>query len=382
MEVNPSVIKWAMDWNDLTVDDLKPAFPKINEWLDGTKQPTFKQLEKLATKTHTIVPHFFAESIPDVRLQIADFRTPSGSAPKDPSPELFETIDEMLYRQGWMSDSFKDLGYSTVELVGHLDSNKDVDPREAASYLNRFLGLNKNWATIEARNTDEAVRYLRRAIEASRISVAIAGYAGGNTRRLFDVSEFRGFVLADEYAPLIFVNGRDAKTAQLFTLAHELAHLALGHTGLLDSPEDTLSAIGNEGFCDKVAAEFLMPADVVIRIAEEESNPEKALMTLRARARTSTLASLRRLRELDLVDENRFWALYNAHVKNRMVVEPRKSGSGDYYITKSSNLGQLFTDAVFTGVKTGKLLYSDAYKLTGMHAQAFANYYQRKGYAL
>lgn len=382
MEVNPSIIKWAMDWNNLTTDDLKPAFPKIDEWLDGTRQPTFKQLEKLAVKTHTIVPHFFAESIPDVRLQIADFRTPSGSAPKNPSPELFETIDVMLYRQGWMSDSFKDLGYGTVELVGHFNSIEDVDPSEAASYLNRFLGLHKNWAAIEAHSADEAVRHLRRAIEASRISVAIAGYAGGNTRRLFDVSEFRGFVLADEYAPLIFVNGRDAKTAQLFTLAHELAHLALGHTGLLNSPKDVLDADGHEDFCDKVAVEFLMPADVVIRIAEEESDSEKALATLRARTRTSTLASLRRLRELDIIDESRFWALYNTHVKNKAAIKPRKSGNGDYYTTKGSNLGQLFTDAVFAGVKTGRLLYADAYKLTGMHAQVFANYYQRKGYAL
>lgn len=194
--------------------------------------------------------------------------------------------------------------------------------------------------------------------------------------------EFRGFVLSDAYAPLVFVNGRDAKSAQLFTLVHELAHLALGETGLLDSVGDVVSSMGGEKFCDKVAAEFLMPADIVVRIFEEKGNAAVALKAIHSRTRASMFASLRRLRELDLISEKEFWRLYGSHITNQPVPERRKSSDGNFHNTKGSNLGQLFTDAVYIAVKTGRLLYSDAYKLTGMRGKAFSNYFERKGYVL
>lgn len=128
MKVNPAVLQWALDWNGLSEDDLRSAFPKLEEWLKGDTQPTIKQLERFARRTHTLLPYFFADSLPDVRLQIADFRTPDGETPTNPSPELFETIDEMLFRQGWMGDTFADLGYDPVPLIGRFDK-RGVTPR-------------------------------------------------------------------------------------------------------------------------------------------------------------------------------------------------------------------------------------------------------------
>ena len=92
-----------------------------------------------------------------------------------------------------------------------------------------------------------------------RVIVVVNGVVGNNTHRRLNVDEFRGFVLIDEYAPLIFINGADGKAAQMFTLAHELAHIWFGVSAAFDL--QTLQPANNEVevACNLVAAEFLVP---------------------------------------------------------------------------------------------------------------------------
>ena len=127
--------------------------------------------------------------------------------------------------------------------------------------MRRTLGLGDGWAR-EVPTWQEAVGELRRRIESLGIMAVINGVVGNNTHRKLDVEEFRGFALTDRHAPLIFVNGADAKSAQMFTLAHELAHVWLGPEGESISGFEGIFPGDSriEKFCDQAAAEFLVPA--------------------------------------------------------------------------------------------------------------------------
>lgn len=176
---------------------------------------------------HVDLFDLYSPAIPNHGMRIADFRTPDGAGVIDPGPDLYDTIEIEKRRQDWMRDYFIDIERKPIAFVRSW-KGKATDMTNAlaiADAMHAFLDLDKNWAA-KTKDPEEAVGVLRQAIEDKGISVAINGVVGDNTHRGLDVQELRGFVLSDEYAPLVFINGNDAKGAQLLTMVHELCHLA------------------------------------------------------------------------------------------------------------------------------------------------------------
>jgi len=145
--------------------------------------------------------------------------------------------------------------------------------------------------------------------------------------------EFRGFALSDKYAPLIFINSKDAKAAQLFTLAHELVHIWLGLSGVSNLVLTRSPDIEIERFCNKVAAELLVPIEE-LKAAWADNAGAADKITLTARQfRVSSLVILRRLYDAGYLTYEAFQQLYTAEMMQFNQVATNKEGGGDFYRT-------------------------------------------------
>ena len=107
--------------------------------------------------------------------------------------------------------------------------------------------------------TDALRRFIEQA-ENLGVLVMVNGVVGNNNnRRKLNPNEFRGFALVDDLAPLIFVNGADTKNGQMFTVAHELAHIWLGQSALSNTTAVTVPANRVECWCHQAATKVLEP---------------------------------------------------------------------------------------------------------------------------
>jgi Zn-dependent peptidase ImmA (M78 family) len=220
---------------------------------------------------------------------------------------------------------------------------------------------------------------MERKIEQVGILVVVSSIVGNNTRRKLDPNEFRGFVLVDEYAPLVFVNGADGKAAQMFTLAHELAHVWLGSSAAFDLRELQPSDDRTEQMCNRVAAEFLVPAEELRAFWPFIGLGTDRYQRIARRFKISEIVAARRALDLRLITRPQFFDFYQAYEDRERRMSGQESESGDFYATQNLRVGRRFGQAVARAAKEGRLLYAEAFQLTGLHGKTFDRYAESLG---
>ncbi len=379
--VSPQVVQWARERAHLDIEVLMSRFPKLPQWERGEVQPTFKQLEDFARATHVPFGFLFLPEPPRIALPITDFRTLGHPYAGSASPELLDTIYAMQRRQGWLRETRMECEAEPLIFVG--SARLDDDPAAIGREMRLFLDLEDGWAN-RVRTWKEAVSALRGMIEAQGVLAVINGVVGNNTHRKLNVAEFRGFALCDDHAPLIFVNGADTKSAQMFTLAHELAHLWLGAegSGLSGFPGIFPEGGAIEAFCNKAAAEFLVP-EAELRDWWPEVQREAAPFEILARRfKVSPIVIGRRAMDLRLVDRQHFLDFYEAYTRQERRQKQVGGGGGDFYNNQNARVGSLFAVQVIRAAKEGRIGFKQAYDLTGLQGGAFQEYARRLGMEL
>ncbi|MFQ5472095.1 MAG: ImmA/IrrE family metallo-endopeptidase, partial [Dehalococcoidia bacterium] len=292
VSVSADVLRWALERTSRSVDDLTPRFPRLARWLTGEGRPTLRQLEDFARATHTPFGFFFLPEPPVERVPIPDFRTIRSETLRRPSPDLLDTIYLCQQRQEWYRDYVRVAAEEPFPFVGSAKPSDDIvsvadEMRDALAFDLEERRQIRTW-------TDALGRFIEQADHLG-ILVMVSGVVGSNNRRRLDPQEFRGFALADPLAPLVFINGADTRAGQMFTLAHELAHLWVGESALTDIEPRSAPSDAVENWCNRVAAELLVPLAVVRQEYRRNAPLRKELDRLARRFKVSTLVILRRI---------------------------------------------------------------------------------------
>jgi Zn-dependent peptidase ImmA (M78 family) len=368
VNVKPELLRWAVDRSGLSIGEYSD---EVKAWLKGEKRPTHSKLEEFARRAMVPFGYLFLQQPPNEELPVPDYRTRTDKGVRQPSPNLIETIFEMQTRQDWMREYLVEEGHGELLFVGSAAVGEPIKP--LAQRIRTALRLAENWADGQS-NWESALRYLREQVEEAGILIFVNGIVGNNTQRALDPEEFQGFVLVDRIAPLIFVNGADFKVAQMFTIAHELAHVWVGQSALFELVATDPADNEIEKYCNAVAAEFLVPADRLKQAWPNAASGDSVFTTLAQLFKVSPIVIARRAKDLRVITNDEFFSFYHRYMTRERKKQEEQVTGGDFWKNQGPRLGRRFGRAVIAAAQEGRLSYSDAYALTRLYGKSFDKY--------
>ena len=264
-------------------------------------------------------------------------------------------------RQDWYRDFARLEGEEPLPFVGSATPASTVE--STAERMRTVLGIDLEERRMLPTWTDALRSFIEQA-DALGVLVMTSRIVGNNTHRKLEPDEFHGFALADDLTPLVFVNGSDSKAAQMFTLAHELAHIWLGESALSDIELVSAPSHAIEAWCNRVAAELLLPLASLrdeIRVSDDLSHE---ITRLARHYKVSTLVVLRRILDIGALDRDTLALAYRREV-NRLREMPARGG-GNFHPTLKSRVGRRFGHALVTSTLGGRTSFSESFRLLGI----------------
>lgn len=248
--IKPEILTWARKsagyktlFDAAAKLDVKPE--KLTAWEAGQDSPTIVQLRKIAEVYKRPIAVFYLPAVPKDVDVLHDFRILQGNKAGEYSPSLTYEIRRAYHRREKAIELYDALGESpsAVQLKAKLADDVDKLSELIRGFLNVSLQKQESWKTPY-----DSLNGWKSAIESKEILVFQASKIA--------VAEMRGFSIAIQPLPVIVLNSADSAYARIFTLLHELVHIALATDGVctLDSKSEKI-----EIFCNAVAGATLLP---------------------------------------------------------------------------------------------------------------------------
>jgi Zn-dependent peptidase ImmA (M78 family)/DNA-binding XRE family transcriptional regulator len=368
--ITPELARWARERRNFSREAIAKKMNvtegAVEAWESGVgPRPTIRQARILADKLSVPLGYLYLSAPPTESLPIPDLRTVAGAPPRKPSPDFLEVLDDVLRKQHWYREYLKSEDAAPLEFIGrHIPED---DPEIIAADIRDTLDISDH-VRRQSRSWESFLTELVRLAEGARILVLRSGIVGSNTHRTLDVEEFRGFAISDSLAPLVFINATDYKAAQIFTLAHELAHLWIGQSGV-SNPDYALRSTQQQHAidrqCDKIAAEVLVPREGFLERWSTRRPLDDNIQNLAVRYRVSAFVILRRAYELGRIDSDLYGDYYR-----ELLERSRSRGTddgGDFHKTLLSRNSSTLTTLLVVAAAEGRIPPREAASLLNIH---------------
>ena len=329
----------------------------VAEWERGDSLPTWSQVTKLSKIYNVPELLFFSDKPLEKQKVIPDYRV---GVNQESDEKIKKLINLVVTRQKWLERCLKEGGSTQNQLQG---SGRNLEsPRQLADLIREKLKVDiTEFKKISGRK--DALNYLIEKAETQGIFV-------GKTvsYHKIEVEDMRGLFISHDYCPFIILNRRDARAAQIFSFVHELAHY-FRRSDAISNTLDFRSTSGNinpeERFCNKVAAELLLPENEFTKVFYDKLDID-AVSDL---YKVSKIFIFYRLKELGKIRKGSERALEDEIQKEmqenlRMKAEREKAQSGGNYTNamRDSN-GSLFNRIVYKSYTENKIGYVEASNL-------------------
>ena len=367
ISVNPQVLRWARTSLGLSQEEVAQRMNKkateVDTWERGEASPTYIQLEKLAYKIYKRpIALFFFPEVPEEEIIEQEFRTLPEDALLSIPPWMRYLLRKAKVLQLNLDELYGGVNPAKRRILHDLDFVPSIAATDMAKQVRTYLGI--ELAQQQAwKNTEDALKHWREVLEECGVFVFKDTFNPPRRKKVgTDDIPFSGFCLYDPDFPIIYVNNNNAKSRQIFTLFHELAHLLM-HTGGIDTRQANYieHMTGDdkriEMLCNLFAAEFLVPSHNFEAHLAGISIDDRAIEDWASLYCVSRETILRRLLDQGRVNQQ----YYEQKVQQWSMERTRGGGmGGNYYLTKGVYLGERYIEIVFSHYHQGHISMEQA----------------------
>lgn len=376
LQLSVDTLSWAAASTGYSLPEFAHFLYKTERTANNIAQGklTVEQVKKFSEKAKVPFGFLFLDTPPkdyQPDTNFVDFRTVNHR--KLLSDDFKKTLRDVEHKQTWYKNYLTSIDANKLPFVGKFSNRKMISNEAVANDIRDTLKLN----SLKAKDTDDYFSALSQACENAGILIFKNSIVINATKKPLNVQEFRGFVITDEYAPCIFINGADSKNANIFTLAHELSHLWLGESGVSDTCVDAENI--SEAKCNAIAALVLVPVnDFIKQWNNTNDNAREKIKALNRHFKVSELVIARMALTQNKISRD----LYNqiseetetAWQRNKEKIKGRDSKTiiPPHIIVPIRN-SKTITNKVIELVKSNKMMPSEAAILLNKSAATIGN---------
>jgi len=369
--ITPAVLTWARQRAGYTLEEAKRDFRHIEAWESGEAFPTYPQLEKLADKYGAPIAVLFWPEPPEIEPIETSFRT----LPEPQFERLPKRMKALLRKAKGLQIGLAELndGRNPADRLIARDLSFPIHARldDIADKVRSYLGI-----SLEAQMGWESID---KALENWRYSLGDVGIFV--FKDAFLEADYSGFCLYDKEFPIVYINNTTAKSRQIFTLFHELAHLLFRTSGVDKIRDDYIDALKGDArnieiLCNRFAAKFLVPSDAFDREFRGRKASRETAALLAERFNVSREVIYRMFLDRRFIGRAEYEAGADAFSADK------KSGQGgDYYNNQIAYLGLRYIGLAFRQYYANRIdedQLADYLNIAPRNIPAFEEKYLRK----